>query len=110
MSTSPTTSKLYLISAMLWLSTIVLWTVLWFFNPYAQSEAITIPGVIMLFAAVAGLVSSYSQKPKLLLALALVSFIPIGLYLLGTPGIFLIIGVLNIVCIALATRLLFVGT
>ena len=94
---------------MSWVSTIGLWIVLWFFNPYAQSETITIPGVIMLFAAVAGVVGSYCRKPILLLALALVSFIPIGLYLLGTPGIFLIIGILNIVCIALATRLLMVG-
>ncbi len=62
----------------------------------------------MLLIATIGVVSSYLKKPILLLVLALLSFSPIGLYLLATPGIFLIIGILNIVCIGMAVRLIIV--
>ena len=107
MSTSPSNNKLYLLSAMLWFLTVGLWIVLWFFNPYSQTETVTIPGLVMLFVATTGVVSSFLKKPILLLTLALLSFFPIGLYLLGTPGIFLNIGLLNVVSVVVAARLLF---
>jgi len=108
MNISSANSKLYVISAMSWISTFGLWVVLWFFNPYSQTDSITIPGMLMLFFATAGVIGSYLMKPILLLSLALLSFFPIGFYLLGTPGIFLFIGILNIVSIVLAARLNFV--
>ena len=110
MLTSLSKNKLDIVSAMSWLVTLGLWIILWFFNPYSQAETLSIPGMIMLLLAIAGIVSSYLMKPMLLLALALLSFIPIGIYLLGTPGIFLFIGILNIVSIVLAARLMFVRT
>jgi hypothetical protein len=107
MSTSPSSSKLYTISAILWASTFGLWIILWFFNPYSQTDTITIPGVIILLLASTGVISSYLRKPILLLSLALISFFPIGFYLMGTPGIFALIGILNLLAIILAAVILF---
>lgn len=86
--------------AAIWVSTLALWVVLWFFNPYSSTgEAITIPGMIMILAALVGVFASMKGSGVGQLLAALVSIFPIGLYVLGTPGIFALIGVLNILAI-----------
>ena len=83
-----------------WLSTLALWIVLWFFNPYTTSgETMTVPGLVMILVAIFGVFASLRKSGIGQSIAALSSFIPIGLYLLGTPGIFAFIGVLNIMAL-----------
>lgn len=99
-------SPLYIASALIWMFTIGLWLTLWYFNPYSETGAVTIPGFLMFVVAGLGIIFSYTQKALVLLILAVVSFLPIGLYFLGTPGIFCFIGILNILSIAVASILM----
>jgi len=96
----------YYISFGLWLMTVVFWIVLWFFNPYASSaEAVTGPGIIMFVAALFGILASAFRKEIVLILLALVSLFPIGLYLIGAPSFFALIGILNIASLVMAIYL-----
>lgn len=77
---------------------ICLFAVLLYFNPYVKAE----PGIdtsltvlLMVAAAVFGIVASVKARPFWILIVFFVSFFPIGFYLLGTPGIFKWIGVCN---------------
>jgi hypothetical protein len=94
----------------MWVFVVVLWTILWFFNPYtSREEAITIPGLVMILVAIFGIFGSVKRSGIAQLLASLVSILPIGLYLLGTPGVFALIGVLNIAAIFPAAYFLVFG-
>ncbi len=97
----------YYLSAVFWLVTVGFWLVLWFFNPYSDSGEITSPGILMFSIAMLAILASIFRQAIVLFIFSLISFFPFGLYFLGSPGIFSVIGVLNILCIALAIYLLF---
>jgi hypothetical protein len=70
-----------------------------FLNPYGYQGATAttyIIATLMVLLAVIGLVAILVAKPYWVLIVALASFIPVGFYLLGTPGIFRWIGVFNV--------------
>ncbi len=78
----------------------LLWLILWFDNPYTTEEPgeiITSPGVLMVLFCIAGFVAAIKSKPMIMLIVSLLSFCPIGWYMLASPGIFNWIGWLNIV-------------
>jgi hypothetical protein len=75
--------------ASIWIATLVLWVVLWFFNPYAgMGETITIPGLVMILVAVFGTFASMKGSGTGQLLAPLGSTVPIGMYLLGSSGVF----------------------
>ncbi|RJX19219.1 MAG: hypothetical protein C4570_05570 [Ammonifex sp.] len=78
---------------------ICLFAVLLYFNPYVKAEPGTdtsLTVLLMVAAAVFGIVASVKARPFWILIVFFVSFFPIGFYFLGTPGIFKWIGVCNI--------------
>ena len=89
------------------LGSAILLVVLKFFNPYTPEIVRSVPVTLMLMLALAGMAASLAAKPYWMLALAIISFIPIGLYLLGTPGIFRWVGVLNLLFLAAGLLMLF---
>lgn len=58
--------------------------------------------VMLLMAALAALmvVAAWSSRAVPLLVLAAISFVPVGLYLLGTPSIYAGIGLADLLCAA----------
>ena len=85
--------------------TIGLWSVFSFLNPYGyqgfSNSQYLIAGVMTILAIV-GLTAALQEKPYIMLAVFGLSFIPVGLYLLGTPGIFKWIGVFNLLLLCSA--------
>lgn len=81
---------------------IALWIVFLWWNPYARSYEPTPRRVafLMMLVWAAGAVFLYRERFGRAYAVFVVTFFPVGLYLLGTPGIFLWIGVLTIVFLA----------
>lgn len=75
----------------------VLYLILVFFNPYVPRVALTLPIAVSIGLSLAGLMVTLKTKPYLMVLVAVALFIPIGFYLLGTPGIFRWIGIFNIV-------------
>jgi hypothetical protein len=70
-----------------------------FVNPYSR-EGITggtyVVSALMILLALLAAWGAYIVKPWLLLLAFVGSFMPVGLYFLGTPGIFALIGVANL--------------
>lgn len=60
-----------------------------------------VAGVMIGLSLIAGY-ASLRERPYLLLLVALFSFFPVGYYLLGTPGLFRWIGVLNLFLFVMA--------
>jgi hypothetical protein len=60
----------------------------------------------MALLAVAGLLASLRGNPYLLLLAFGVSFVPVGLYMLGLPGLFRGIGWLNLAWLAAAVLMI----
>lgn len=60
----------------------------------------------MTVLAVIAVLAAWSARPVLLLITALLSLLPVGLYLLGTPSIYAGIGLANVLCVAGGTLLL----
>ncbi len=72
--------------------TLVLWLVGLFYLP---PTSWLVAGVMILLSLLAGY-ASWRERPCLLMVVALLSFFPVGLYLLGMPGLFRWIGLLNL--------------
>jgi hypothetical protein len=97
------------------LSAIALYAVLAFFNPYASSPGqggadgmtYAIVALMVVLALMAAWASLFG-KPLVLLLAFLFSFLPFGLYMLGTPGVFFWIGVADL--LYLLAALLLVGS
>lgn len=97
-------------SALLWLLSLGLWFVLWFKNPYSTENfqsLITYPGVFMAILSLVGIGVSIKANPLSMLVVSVVSFLPIGSYFLGTPGIFSIIGWSNLACLVLSILIIY---
>jgi len=75
--------------------TFSLYIVLVFFNPYSPGD-LTAPIIAMMLVTIIGGIVAVFAQPYLMLACFGVSFIPIGFYMLGTPGIFRWIGIFNL--------------
>ena len=80
-------------------TTLCLWAVFLFANPYGSegvsSDTYAVPAV-MVALATAGFVAAWRIIPILMFIVFAISLFPVGLYLLGTPGIFRWVGVCNI--------------
>lgn len=93
------------------LGIIALWLVLLVLRPYG-SQGITsgtyLLGVALMAVAGVGVFASLKNRPFWLLAVFAVSFVPVGLYMLGTPGLFRWIGVFDL-ALAVAAGLMLAG-
>jgi hypothetical protein len=82
---------------------ILLWVVFVFFNPngtLGMGRDTMIVVFLMVLLASTGLAASLLGRPWLLLATALIAFLPVGLYTLGTNGVFRWIGALNLMTLS----------
>jgi hypothetical protein len=80
------------------LLTTSLWLVFLFTAPATESGASTATFfVVLLMVGIAtlGVLAAWRGRPYLMLAMFVFSFFPMGLYLLGTPGIYRWIGVFD---------------
>jgi hypothetical protein len=94
------------------LSAIALYAVLVFFNPYVSSPGqggtdVTTHVVValMVVLALTAAWASLYGRPLVLVLTFLLSFVPFGLYMLGTPGVFLWIGVADLLYLLAALLL-----
>ena len=80
-------------------ATLALWAVFLFANPY-DSEGIKsdnyAPVAVMMALAAAGILAAWRIIPILMFIVFAISLFPVGLYLLGTPGMFKWVGVCNL--------------
>ncbi len=88
---------------------ITFWLVFVGANPYARGGiggATTGIVCLMVLLALAGVLVSLRQRLGLMYLLFAVSFLPMGFYTLGTPGIFRFIGVADLffLCAAVVTH------
>lgn len=79
-----------------------LWGVFLWSNPYRAVYGIgaRVVASTMMVCWVGGLVAMYLKRFRWALIVFVVTFFPVGLYLLGTPGVFAWIGVLTLVYLA----------
>jgi hypothetical protein len=63
--------------------------------------------VFMGLLALMGIFATLFERPFLMLVIFLFSFFPIGLYMLGVPSIFFLIGVSNLLYLAAAAAMLY---
>ncbi|MBI5878070.1 MAG: hypothetical protein HZB53_10480 [Chloroflexi bacterium] len=84
------------------LATIALWAAFVAFNPFDASaltpESVAV-ALVMAALAAAGLVAVARNRPGFLVLTSAASFLPVGLYLLGVPSVFRLIGVANLLCL-----------
>ena len=88
---------------------ILLWIVFTFFNPNG-TLGLGLDTMLVVFFMVTlastALAASLFNRPWLLLLAAVASFVPVGLYTLGTIGVFRWIGALNLMTLSAAIMLL----
>jgi hypothetical protein len=78
---------------------ISLWSIFSFLNPYGyegMSSAVYLIAALMIVLGVVGIVAVLTERSRLMVAVFVLSFVPIGFYLLGAPGLFRWIGIFNI--------------
>ncbi|MBU8878685.1 hypothetical protein BGM26_06735 [Bacillus sp. FJAT-29790] len=77
------------------LLSILLWLILNFFNPYSNliNGGTTFVSFVMLVLPGCLAIISFSISKKLFMLVAFIWSLPLSLYLLMTPGIFLIFGI-----------------
>jgi len=75
-------------------------------NDPVQSEAAQ-TAAIMGLVAVIGVVATLFERPFLMIVIFLFSFFPIGLYLLGVPSIFMLIGICNLLYLVASAVMLY---
>lgn len=90
-------------------TTTFLWCTLLFFNPY-NGEGITggtyVVGALMIALALLAAWGAWTLRSWVLVVAFVGSFIPIGLYMLGTPGVFAFIGGANVLYLIAAIVLI----
>jgi hypothetical protein len=87
-----------------------LWLTFLFSAPAAESGATAATFlVVLLMMALAGfgILSAWKLRPYLMLAVFVFSFFPMGLYLLGTPGVYRWIGIVDFMFLLSGLLLLF---
>ncbi|GIN87555.1 hypothetical protein J6TS2_39410 [Heyndrickxia sporothermodurans] len=74
---------------------IVLWLILNFFNPYSNqnNNDTTLITLFMLAFPACSAIISFSISKKILMLVAFIWSLPLSLYLLMTPSIFLLFGI-----------------
>jgi hypothetical protein len=80
-------------------TTVLLLYILLFANPYDQqglTNGTYVVGGIMVALALLAAWGTLTLKPWALVLAFVASFFPVGFYLLGTPGIFALVGVANV--------------
>lgn len=80
-------------------SSAVLWVV-FLLNPYGGQGGTlgtALVGCLMIVLAIVGIVASIQVRSLLLAVVAVISFMPVGLYMLGSPAVWKWIGVSEIV-------------
>jgi hypothetical protein len=89
--------------------TILLWVIFVIFNPFSAAgvtpETLLVVFLMVILAST-GLAASLLKRPWLLLLAGAASFVPVGLYTLGTGGVFRWIGALNLMTLSGAILLL----
>jgi len=83
-----------------------LYAVLVWANPYS-SGALTLPIVVRMLVGFVGLFVAFKTWRYWMLLMFALSFVPLGVYMLGTPGMFRWIGILDLLYLV-AGLLLFV--
>ncbi|HYP28814.1 MAG TPA: hypothetical protein VE262_19030 [Blastocatellia bacterium] len=90
----------------------ILYLMFVFFNPYGNEflsgETYILVAVLISLACLSGW-ASLMNKPLFMLIVSVLSFIPVGFYLLLTPGIFKYIGFCNLICIGIAILMRFLA-
>lgn len=84
------------------LGTLSLYSILAFFNPYTTGVTLTLPIALMMVTATVGAAAAYLARPYLMLAIGLIALVPLGLYMLGIPGLFRWIGIFDLLYLAAA--------
>lgn len=76
-----------------------LWSIYLWANPYAEVSGFPgrLVGTAMILIWIGGLVALFREIPAWLYITFGLAFVPVGFYLLGTPGLFAWIGVLTLV-------------
>jgi len=90
-------------------TTTLLWCIFLFFNPYSR-EGITggtyVVGALMIMLALLAAWGALTLRPWVLVVAFAGSFMPIGLYMLGTPSVFALIGGANVLYLIAAIVLI----
>ncbi len=93
---------IHIATVALLLATIALWGGFVRLNPFdaptLTPESVAV-SLIMMALAAAGLGAVARNRPGLLALTAGVSFLPVGLYVLGVPSVFRAIGIANLLCL-----------
>jgi hypothetical protein len=90
-------------------TTTLLWCIFLFFNPYSREGSTGgtyVIGALMILLALAAAWGSLTARSWVLVVAFVGSFMPIGLYMLGTPGVFAFIGVANVLYLIAAIVLI----
>jgi magnesium-transporting ATPase (P-type) len=77
------------------LGALILWIISLWYNPYSPAP-LTLPLLGMMALALLGLLAASLARPLVMVFIFVFSFVPVGLYMLGTPGIFKWIGIFNL--------------
>lgn len=90
------------------LGAMLLWLIFVFYNPNGTvvigPETLMVVFIMVTLASTA-LAGSLFNRPWLLLLAAVASLVPVGLYLLGNPGVFRWIGALNLMTLVAGVML-----
>lgn len=92
------------------LGIIALWLIFAFANPYDPSGLAfdaQLTTAVMVFLAGFGLLAALAGRPFWMAFFFAAMFVPVGFYVLGTPGIFLWIGILELAFLAAAVVMAF---
>jgi hypothetical protein len=89
------------------LGCILLWLVFLFFNPYNRAipGATQVLGAFMIGVSALGALAAYKKQPWPMYVLFLALFVPVGLYVLLTPGVFMLIGIFDLLFLGSALLL-----
>jgi len=83
----------------------LLWWVLLYANPYGTKGVTAgtfVVGWLMIALAVGGAVACLAVRPAWLFGVFVLSFVPVGFYLVGAPGLFRWIAILDVLILLIA--------
>ncbi len=79
---------------------LILWIVVAYqthFYPDVITKDTWIVIAVMILLAILGVTAAFTEKPFLMILIFLLLFFPVGLYMLGIPSIFKLIGLSNLI-------------
>jgi hypothetical protein len=92
---------------------LALWLIFAFANPYDPSGLAfdaRLTTAVMIFLAGFGLLAALAGRPFWMAFIFAAMFVPVGFYVLGTPGLFMWIGILELAFLATALLMIFTRT